>query len=187
MKEHSRWFYFLYLKQIFCQLHTPCIDEVCHIISYVRCFVAVQLLVAAGLCSYYHSTWDAPLLRYVLLLMQPYSARLLLLLLSLLILFIMLHAAKKGLIIRTMGIVLRSASTYSKTLWKYTYDIRWFSWKCLVFYNDTAAGIFRCFNRKSVVGRVRARIWCVSYEQYVLRCCRRSACCRKVVCVLTTC
>ena len=75
------------------------------------------------------------------------GARLMLLLMSLFILF-KLNVAKKGLVTRTMGIMLLSVSTYYKISWTYWYDIRWCLWKCFVLNIDTVAGNVRCFYRK---------------------------------------
>ena len=63
------------------------------------------------------------------------------------------------------------------------YDIRRCLWKGLEFYNDTAAGNARYFYLKSIVGRGRSRIWCVSYDSYVVISSGIYLCCRRVVCV----
>ena len=55
------------------------------------------------------------------------------------------------------------------------------------YYITTAAGIVWYFYPKATVGRGWPRIWCVSYDTCVVRCCDRPVCCRRVVRVLTTC
>ena len=71
-EEHSRWLCFFYRKSMFYPPRPRLLMQY-HIPSYVRCFVAVQLLVVVRLCFHYNSIRDAAATpRCLLLLLQLY-------------------------------------------------------------------------------------------------------------------